>query len=316
MSSATLPTVNQVLDVYETEHVPTLIDGARAKAAIKQLRVGLGSVDIGSIRSKTCREYGLSRKVSDGTVRRELGVLAAAANYYNDEHNALERLPSIRLPKTPPAQQTFLTRSDAALLLAAAMGFYTRSFCDVSTRIEHTAIGRSKHIANKSVARFIIIGLYTGTRHSAILGLRWMEAETGGYVDRDLGIMYRASRSARQSNKRQPAVKIGPRLRAHLKRWRKMDFKARLNLSCYIVHQGDGTPYKRLRGPWYVVRDASGLGDWVKPHVLRHTRATWLLKEGVAVWEASQSLGMSPQILEKVYGHHSPEWQENAAKVG
>jgi integrase len=53
----------------------------------------------------------------------------------------------------------------------------------------------------------------------------------------------------------------------------------------------------------------------VTPHTLRHTAATWGIQRGVSIWEMAGFLGMSPQILSTVYGHHSPDFQENAAEA-
>ncbi|HEY5081559.1 MAG TPA: tyrosine-type recombinase/integrase [Bauldia sp.] len=60
------------------------------------------------------------------------------------------------------------------------------------------------------------------------------------------------------------------------------------------------------------VRQA-GLSGKVTAHTLRHTAATWLMQAGVDVWEAAGFLGMSVQILERVYGHHHPAHLRSAA---
>jgi integrase len=67
------------------------------------------------------------------------------------------------------------------------------------------------------------------------------------------------------------------------------------------VRQGCRLP---LRGP-----------DKVTRHTLRHTRATWLLQAGVDLWTAAGFLGMTVRTLERVYGHHCPDYQEQAANV-
>ena len=41
------------------------------------------------------------------------------------------------------------------------------------------------------VARFILIGLYTGTRHEANLSMRWGVNSSGGWFDLDHRVMYR-----------------------------------------------------------------------------------------------------------------------------
>jgi integrase len=53
----------------------------------------------------------------------------------------------------------------------------------------------------------------------------------------------------------------------------------------------------------------------VTPHVLRHTCATWLMQQGVQLWEAAGFLGMTLETLERVYGHHHPEFMGSAARA-
>jgi integrase len=45
----------------------------------------------------------------------------------------------------------------------------------------------------------------------------------------------------------------------------------------------------------------------VTPHVLRHTRITLLLRAGVSVWDVSGLVGASPDVIQKVYGHHAAD---------
>lgn len=60
-------------------------------------------------------------------------------------------------------------------------------------------------------------------------------------------------------------------------------------------------------------RKKAKLDDDVIPHVLRHTAATWLMQSGVEPWQAAGFLGMTVEMLEKTYGHHSPTFQRVAA---
>jgi hypothetical protein len=43
------------------------------------------------------------------------------------------------------------------------------------------------------------------------------------------------------------------------------------------------------------------------------TAATWLMQRGVPIWEAAGFLGMSPEVLQQVYGHHHPDHLQGAA---
>jgi integrase len=53
--------------------------------------------------------------------------------------------------------------------------------------------------------------------------------------------------------------------------------------------------------------------EGASPHTLRHTAATWLMQAGVDIWEASGFLAMTRETLERVYGHHHPDYLRNAA---
>ena len=81
----------------------------------------------------------------------------------------------------------------------------------------------------------------------------------------------------------------------------------------------DGRAIHDPRTIWHKVVEAAGLElhgpDKVTRHTLRHTRATWMMQRGVPIWQAAGFLGMTVKTLESVYGHHSPDHQEQAANV-
>jgi integrase len=81
-----------------------------------------------------------------------------------------------------------------------------------------------------------------------------------------------------------------------------------------VVEQ-HGKPVERINRGFRNMCRAAGLGDDVTPHTLRHTAATWIAQAGVPVWEAAGFMGMSPQVFEQVYGHHSPDHQANAVNA-
>ena len=45
------------------------------------------------------------------------------------------------------------------------------------------------------------------------------------------------------------------------------------------------------------------------------TAATWLMQRGVAAWQAAGYLSMSTEMIERIYGQHSPEHLRKAAKA-
>ena len=48
---------------------------------------------------------------------------------------------------------------------------------------------------------------------------------------------------------------------------------------------------------------------------LRHTAATWVMQNGGDLWQAAGFLGMTVEMLERVYGHHHPDFQREAAEA-
>jgi hypothetical protein len=70
----------------------------------------------------------------------------------------------------------------------------------------------------RHIARFILIGLYTGTRAGAIASASPYAEPGRSYVDLDRGIFYRKAIGKRATKKRQPPAPIPPRLLTHLRR--------------------------------------------------------------------------------------------------
>jgi integrase len=122
--------------------------------------------------------------------------------------------------------------------------------------------------------------------------------------------MYRrATGEAEDARKRTPPVKLGNRILSHLRRWRRLD-PAEVRYLCHY----DGVAVTKLRRSFPGAVKRAGLSK-VTPHTLRHTRATWLMQAGVPIWEAAGHLGMTVETLQRVYGHHHPDWQRRAAEV-
>src|SRR5262249_52459644 len=88
------------------------------------------------------------------------------------------------------------------------------------------------------VARFILVGLYTGTRAGAICGAALMPTVGRGHVDVEAGVFYRRAAGSRETKKRQPPVRLPPRLLAHLRRWQ----RRRLALRPFIERNAQPLP--------------------------------------------------------------------------
>jgi integrase len=209
-------------------------------------------------------------------VRRELKVLSAAINHWHRE-SPLVAVPKVSLPEEGERRERVLERSEVARMLWAC---------------------RKRKYGY--VARFILIGVYTGTRHSAILSLRWMPSLASGHVDSEKGIIFRRGISERETSKRRPPVRVGLRLLAHLRRWEAAD--AQRGIAHVIHYQREAV--KKIRKGWHTIRKDAGLGPEVTPHVMRHTAATWPLWAGQTTWDVSGIIGADASTVERVYGHH------------
>ena len=249
-----------------------------------------GERTLAEINGSLCRAYAADRgqTVTGGTVRRELGTLQAAINFWHVE-SPLDAVPKVWKPEDSPRRERVLTRLEAAKLLRAA-----------------------RRLGLDYVARFILLGLYTGTRHATILALRWHPSADAGWLDADHGIIHRAGAAEKQTRKRRTAARMPDRLLAHVRRWAAMDL-AKGPQTAVIRYKG--RPIERQQRGWDAVVKAAGLGADVTPHVLKHSATTWLLRSGMDLWDVSGLTSTSTKTLETVYGHHSPEFQKATAKA-
>jgi integrase len=130
------------------------------------------------------------------------------------------------------------------------------------------------------------------------------------YVDLEAGLFYRRAPGSAETKKRQPPVRLPPRLLAHLERWK------RRGLSTNSVIEYAGRPIRRGvdQGFARAVKDASLAGK-VTPHTLRHSSISWAMQGGAEIWDVSAFFGISPQLVVKVYGHFHPDAGSGVAKA-
>ena len=125
----------------------------------------------------------------------------------------------------------------------------------------------------------------------------------GGWFDLDHGIMYRMSASERSTKKRRTPAPIPRQLLAHLKRWKAQG-------AVWAVEYNGGLIKDPKRGFANAVKDAGLSG--VTPHTLKHTSITWAFQNGVSIWDAAGFFVTSPETIEKIYGHHAPDFMHSA----
>lgn len=242
------------------------------------------------------------RGVKSSTARQELKTLQAAINHWHRE-SPLSAVPKVSLPKPGSRRERVLERSEVARLLWA---------CRRLSREGHKAAkGAVQYTDYSHVARFILMGVYTGTRHIALLNVRYTESKTAGHIRLDKAVMFRRGSDERETSKKRPPVLLNRRLETHLRLWKLQD--ERMGVDAVIHYKGQRVT--KMRRAWNTVRDAAGLGPDVTPHVLRHTCVSWLLwgreakgarpaQKPMTIWEVSGVVGADASTIEKVYGHH------------
>jgi integrase len=302
--------VADVLAYYGTNRAPKLTHPELVGYHMVPLLKHFGEMMCWDVNAETCRVYTelrmagkLGRPVKESTVRRELVTLSAALTFAVDQRK-LSQSVSVPLPKESEPRQRWLKRQEAAALIAGALGITATAYDIKSQRA--VKWGRMFQ-PSYHVARFILIGLYTGTRHEANLSMRWGVNSKGGWFDLVHGVMYRRGEGEQDSNKRRVPAPIPDRLLPHLKRWRRMTTIGPVEYAGRLI--------AKERKGWDRACELAGLGEEVTPHLLKHTCITWLLQNGVSTRQVSGFTGVSEKIIEKVYGHHSPD-HLNEARTG
>jgi integrase len=245
------------------------------------------------------------RLLKPTTARNDLATLQAALRFCWENRKLTHLVPVLK-PKASEPRPRFLTTSEAARLIAGALGW------DQHGR-------RHPKRINRHLARLVLIGLYTGTRRDRILRLQWVENLDGGWVDLDRGMLHRKSKAEPETKKRAPSVPLADapeanKLWAHLRRWRRLT-------SRYVI-EFNGMPIRglftgfegacRLAELNYDVQDPA---DRVTPHTLRHTCVSWLLADGKTPYQVGKYVGMSAQMVERVYGHVNEDLQRETANA-
>ncbi|WP_375275586.1 tyrosine-type recombinase/integrase [Methylorubrum thiocyanatum] len=318
--------VTDVLTVYGEDVAPKHARPEKTAARLIQLGEWWDGKAVAAIDGKSVRAYGEWRKrqawksarpdatgkkprtVTDAGVRRELEDLQAALNHYLREGHMREVV-KVPLPPKSQAKERYLERDEAARLLRKMLHM-------PEMQLRHRGPDMGKVVATskrpaRHLARFLLVGIYTGTRAAAICSAGFAPAEGRGWVDLRRGVFHRRRVGKAETKKRQPPVRLPNRLLAHIRRWARTPRKDG-SMPEFVV-EFRGKPVGEVNKGFAAVVAAAGLGPDVTPHTLRHTCATWLMQAGVDLWQAAAFLGMTVQVLERVYGHHRPDFQEEAS---
>jgi integrase len=282
--------VADVIAVYAQDVLPGLRTERKARARLlRQVDFWTG-MKLNEVSGAECRR--LARERGDGAARRELQDLQAAINYHHTEGYHFEDV-RVTLPAPGLPRERWLTRNEVAKLLWICW--------------------RTKHEGNdtrplRHLARFILFGVYTGSRPGDCLSAAFRLGPKNGYLDTERGLYHRRPAGKRETKKRQPTIPIPGRLLAHLKRWEASGHAS-------VVGFG-GDRVASIKTAWASLIEGAGpaFSD-VVPYTLRHTAATWMCQRGAPLWEIAGYLGTSEEMIRKHYGHHHPDHLQGAAEA-
>lgn len=259
-----------VLTQYSRES--QAVAGARIRAALKPLKRFFIGKRTGDIDVPLCRQYTAYRMgedVSMSTVARELSTLRAACNHaLKWKRITHEQKPTFEIPANLPRREVWLFKDELRTLIAHS---------------------------SPDLANFIRIAYGTASRRRAVETLEWCQCD---FNRRTISL---DKRGARKTNKRRPVVPMGD-LYPLLK-----DLYDRRTNEWVLGSDRDLLPeFTKLCASVDLleVKECDGRpAGRITPHILRHSRATHLLEDGVSIYAVSKLLGDNPTTVQKTYGH-------------
>lgn len=294
--------IADVLSVYLDNVVGAKVRPPRVLARIARLIEWWGAKTIADISAATCRQYAAER--TQGGARRDLEDLRAAIAYHATRGLHTGKA-EIELPEKGKPRTRYFTRDEVARAVW---------YCWRHKRKQRPPRGRRKGELVESdfhdlrhIARFLLIGVYTGSRSAPILRASPYAASGRAFVDLESGIYYRLPEDMEQSDtKRSPTCRLPDGILAHMRRWK------RKGLMRQFFVEFDGKPVKSIKTGWKTMVDGAKLDGRPTPHTTRHTCVTWQKQAGVPSFEVAGFVGMSEAMVDRVYGHHDPAFQNRA----
>lgn len=306
--------IADVINIYLADVAPRQANPKKVGERCIRLIEFFGDKMLDAITGLTCREYvdwragkgrdkqsAGGRRGTGGGARRDLQDLAAAINHHAREglHRGNVR---VVLPPRGVARQRWLTRAEAARLLQA---------CWRTREVQEGQATDKRPL--RHLCRFLLLGIYTGSRPGAILRASWMRGPRLALVDTINGVFHRHADGAARTNKRQPTVRLAPRLLSHLRRWERLD-AAKAPPQIHVVAFG-GEQVSSVKTALARACKIAGIDDGVTAYTLRHSAASWLVAKGIPTRKVADFIGTSEQMILDHYGHLAPDYQDEAARA-
>lgn len=289
-------TVEQVLSWYDTGipglypgHISAkVVDKERQRIAVATLKAHFGKMRARDVDIMAAEEYARKRragevdveargrqsrtKAGDSTIRRELGVLEAAAAWcVKRKMLPVSDLPQIEKPKETAGKAPWLTKESIRTIFEKSDG-KLRAFC----RLTYYWGARRRSVETLCVSQVDL-------KHSRV----------------DLH-----KPGTPRTKKRRPIVPIYPEIRRDIE-------TLLLDTTNDYLFGGSTEFYHdfvRLCRDNNIKAVDAAEDETPWPHLLRHSRATHMLMDGEDPYKVAKLLGDTVATVERVYGHHTPEY--------
>lgn len=263
---------NEFLPFAEGNYSRATVDFYRG--ALNHLLKMVGDIPLPSLTMQHLDQYKIKRleKVSGVTVNRELQALRASMNtavsWKMLESNPFANMQQVKIPERQPE---YFSREDFQNLISV--------------------------IQENWLKEVIIFAVLTGMRRGEIINLHWQDIDLKRKL---IHIQSNPTFKTKQGKKR--VIPINDVL------FNLLSSRYKRYTSEYVFHKKGHKIYddhvtKKLKK---YVTDI-GLNGKLHFHSLRHTFASWLVQDGVSLYEVQKLLGHSNINVTQVYSHLQPE---------
>lgn len=268
--------IDKAVIIFQTKRQPDIIKDYSYCWNLR-LKHFFGGHDLSYINQDSCKAYYREYKLkgcNDTTLRSDLQDFATMIFFYTGQNRKGYQGEQIRFwyPTAPEPEHYYLTKTELKKLLAACTSNHLRLF--------------------------ILLGITTGARKSAILQLTWMNVDfKNRKIDFGVGNFY----------KRRAVVPMNETIFNELNEAQK-----KTNSPYVITYCGE--PIQDIKKSFKRAAVKAGLPK-AHPHTLRHSAAVWMAQAGNDMEEIKQYLGHRRiDMTRNVYARYSPNYLQKAAK--
>ena len=261
------PTVADLLDHRIESRTPYVANPKNLKQFAKPLREYFGKYQPHQITPAIQAGYIPYRNGKVPAIKRELEELRAALAVVDDP-------PKIIIPKAAPPRERFMTQDEGKRLADCAGAAHIRLF--------------------------ILIGLSTGARKGAILGLTWDRVDL-----KHRRIDFRDPLK-QETKKRRGVVRISPELVAALRDQKQ--FARTKN-----VIEFHGKPVGDIRYGFQIAAAKAGI-PWATAHIMKHSVISWLAEDGFTIDQIADFTTTNRQTVDRIYRKFNPDYLSDLAE--